>query len=99
MDVIRSEFVYQPHEDKVYHKTTQPTEDLIYEQNAIIRREQPLGDLSFGRQIASIPFIAWEKAIRDGFALDSKDAAIAEKELFRFLSTPAGKKCMLRDHI
>lgn len=96
---ILSEFHYQPHTNEVFHHQTQPSENLIYEHNQNLRKDNVLGDLSFGRQIASIPFIAWEKAIRDGYALNAKDAQIAEKELFRFLRSEEGRKCLVRDKV
>lgn len=96
-EVIKSEIGVQAHTGELFHRTSQPSEDLILERNAELRKDNVLGDLSFGRQVASIPFILWEKAKRQGFDLDCKDSAIAEKELMRFLATEDGRKCMVRD--
>lgn len=98
-EVIRSKIHYQPSEDRLYHETTQPTEDLILAENAELRKDNALRDLSFGRQVASIPFIMWEKAVRDGYDLNCKDSKIAEKELFRYLQSDEGKKCLVRDKL
>jgi hypothetical protein len=95
--VIRSRIVFDDAEDKVYHETSQVNEDAILENNANLRKDNVYSDLSFGRQVASIPIIMWEKAIRDGYDLTCKDAQIAERELFRYLRSDEGKLCMVRD--
>lgn len=97
--VIKSDIIYQPHTDTIYHKTTQPSEDLILAHNAEARKDNVYGDLSFGRQVASIPFIMYEKAIREGYDLNSKDSEIASKEMFRFLNSEEGKKCLIRNKV
>ena len=79
--VIKSEVHYQDHTGTLTHKTTQPTEDLILERNAELRKNPGvIRDLgqgqsggTWGRQVASIPFILYDKAIRDGYKLNSKD--------------------------
>lgn len=103
--VITSTLHYQEHDGQFSHERTQPTEDLILERNAQLRNnpgaiddlgaKMGLGE-TWGRQVASIPFILWEKAIRDGFALNSPDSKIREREVFRFLQTPEGKSCLVR---
>lgn len=101
-DVIKSEMHYQDHTDELFHKTSQPTENLILERNKRLRNEGVVQDLGsqggigqWGRQVASIPFILWEKAIRDGYRLNSKDKVEAEKELHRFLMSDDGKACLI----
>ena len=102
--VIRSDVHYQEHTGVLTHKTTQPTEDLILERNAELRKNpgviQDLGaqskDGTFGRQVASIPFIMYERAIKDGFELNHKDSDHRSKELFRFLKSEEGKKCLVQ---
>jgi hypothetical protein len=98
-DVIKSRIVYQPHEDRIYHETTQPNEDLILAQNAELRKDNALGDLSFGRQVASIPFIVYYKAIREGYKLNDRDSKVASSEMFRFLKSEEGKLCMVRSNL
>lgn len=102
--VIKSEVHYQDHDGTLTHKTTQPTEGIILDRNAELRKnEGSIRDLgagqeggSWGRQVASIPFIVYEKAIRDGFQLNSKDKDLAGKEMHRFLSTPEGQMCKVQ---
>lgn len=98
---IKSEILFE--DDKVYHKTTQPAEDLILERNAELRKNPGViqdlggnGENSWGRQVASIPFIIWEKAIRDGYWLNCPDSKIAEQEMHRFLMSEDGKKCLVQ---
>ena len=102
-DVIRSDIHYQEHTGVLTHRTTQPTEDLILQRNAELRKNpgviQDLGKQSngtFGRMLASIPFIMYEKAKRDGYQLDCGDAEHRSKELFRFLKSEDGKKCLVQ---
>ena len=97
--VIRSRIHYQAHTDTITHVMDQPSENHILERNAEIRKTNALGDLSFGRQVASIPLIMWERAKRAGYDLESKDSKIAEKEIFRFLQSDLGKQCMVRDKL
>lgn len=102
--VIRSDVHYQEHTGVLTHKTTQPTEDLILNRNAELRKNpgviQDLGAQSkgdtWGRAVASIPFIMYEKAIRDGYDLNCKDAQIRSKEVTRYLKSEEGKKCLLQ---
>lgn len=101
-EVIRSDIHYQEHTGVITHKTTQPSEDLILQRNAELRKNpgviQDLGKQSggtFGRQVASIPFIMYEKAIRDGYGLNSGDAEYRQKELFRYLQSEEGKTCLV----
>jgi len=98
-EVFKSELIHQPHEDKVYRKLTQPTEDLILNRNAELRKNPgALRDLSFGRQLASIPFNLWEKAIRDGYDLNSPDKVTKEREMYRYLQSPEGRTCMVQEN-
>jgi hypothetical protein len=97
--VILSRVAFSDADGKVYHQTTQPNEDAILEENANLRKDNAYRDLSFGRQVASVPFIMWEKAIRDGYDLNSPDSEIAQKELFRFLRSPEGQICMVRNKL
>jgi len=97
--VIKSEFHYQNHTDTLTHVRTQPTEKLILERNAELRKDNALSDLSFGRQVASIPFIMYEKAIRDGYDLTNPDSEIAGKAMMRYLQSEEGKMCLVRDKL
>jgi len=103
-EVLRSDIHYQEHTGVLTHKLTQPTEQLILDRNADLRRSKGiLRDLGqgeeggvWGRQVASIPFIIFEQAKRDGYNLSCKDQKIAAQEMNRFLQTPAGKACLVQ---
>jgi hypothetical protein len=93
-EVYRTKFHFQPHDDTLTTSREQPGADLILERNAELRQDNSLKDLDFGRQVASIPFIVYEQAIRDGYQLNAPDSAHAGKEMMRFLKTPEGQMCM-----
>jgi len=102
--VIKSEIHYQEHDGVLTHKTSQPTEGLILDRASEFRKTPGLlRDLgagseggSWGRQVASIPFIMYEEAIREGFILNAKDQKYAAKEMSRFLQTPKGRTCTVQ---
>jgi hypothetical protein len=96
-EVIRQDLHWQPHTNTLTTIRTQPTQELILDRNREIRENDLMGDLSFGRQIASIPMNMWEEAIRDGFSLNHPDREIGERELHRFLQSPKGKQCLLQE--
>ncbi|RKZ81089.1 MAG: hypothetical protein DRQ35_00965 [Gammaproteobacteria bacterium] len=103
-EVLKSDIHYQEHTGVLTHKLTQPTERLILDRNADLRRSPgAIRDLgqneeggAWGRMVASIPFIIFEQAKRDGFDLACKDQEIAGREMNRFLQTPAGRACMVQ---
>jgi len=102
--VILSKLHYQDHEDRLYHETSQPSEDAILERNAQLRNNvgaiRDLGEGqeggTWGRQVASIPFIVYEKAIRDGYDLNNPDSKVSGMEMARFLQSTEGKLCLVR---
>lgn len=94
--VFKSELLFCDHTEEVARKLTQPTEDLILNHNAELRKNKgALRDFEFGRQLASIPLNMWEKAIRDGYDLQSKDKQIREREMARYLRSPEGRACLV----
>lgn len=104
-EIFKSELSFE--QDHIVHKLTQPTENLILERNSQLRKNegviQDLGAQSeegtWGRQVASIPFVIWQKAIKNGYDLQNKDYKVSNKELFRFLQSEDGKKCLVRGRI
>lgn len=100
--VIKSEIFFEDGGDTMVHRRTQPTEDLILARNEELRKNpEALRDLgqgtqTWGRMVASIPLNMYEKAIRDGYKLNSRDAQHASDEMFRYLNSEEGKKCMVR---
>ena len=103
-DVIRSDVHYQEHTGVLTHVQTQPTEDLILTRAAELRKNPGvIRDLgaqseggSWGRSIATIPFIMFDHALRDGYQLNCPDKEIRAKELNRYLNSEEGKKCLLQ---
>ena len=104
--VIRSEMTMDAATGVLTHKQSQPSENIILARNAELRKNpgaiQDLGSQSkgeggsWGRQIASIPEIMYNRAIRIGFELNHKDQDHAAAEMRRFLATSEGKKCLIR---
>ena len=80
--VIKSEFL--THIDEVAHKQTQPSENIILARNAELRNNPgSIKDMEWGRMVASIPMNMFEKAIRDGYALNHYDADVAAAAMAR----------------
>lgn len=106
MSVIQSEMHYQEHDGQLTHRQTQPTEDLILARNAKLRKiPGAMNDLgqgspggAWGRQVATIPEIMFNKAIKDGYDLISTDAQHAQREMQRFLASDNGKLCLIKDN-
>jgi hypothetical protein len=99
--VIKSEFL--THIDEIAHKQTQPSEDLILARNAELRKNPgviyKLGEQEghiWGEMVASIPMNMFEKAVRDGYALNSQDPDIAATAMANYLLTPEGKACLVK---
>jgi len=80
--------------DRVTVETTQdPYErQLILERNQALRNERPQNDLTFGRQVASIPFEDYYQAIRDYPGLKSADKQERERAWAQFLARPESQK-------
>jgi len=102
-EVFRSDLHFQEHTGELTHKLTQPTENLILARNAELRKNpgviQDLGKQSggvFGRQVASIPMIMYEQALRDGYQLNSGDKEHQGKEMARYLQSTEGKQCLVQ---
>ena len=101
---FKSEFI--EHCNTITHKLTQPTEDIILARNARLRQNQGIiNDLghkseggTWGRLMANVPLILWNKAIKDGYDLDSKDKEIRDSERIRYLTTTVeGRACLVCD--
>ena len=103
-EVFKSEVHYQEHTGVLTHKVTQPTEDLILARNAELRKNPGvIHDLgaqgtegTWGRMLANIPHIMYDSAIRDGYELNHRNAEHRSKELFRYLKSEEGKKCLIQ---
>lgn len=101
--VIKSDIHIQNHTGVLTHKTTQPTEDIILHRNSELRKNpgviQDLGKQSgsaWGRQVASIPMIMYEAAIRNGYDLSNNNKEVAGLEMNRYLQSTEGQKCLVQ---
>ena len=105
-EVFKSNVHFQEHTGVLTHEVTQPSEDIILRRNAELRKNpgviRDLGSQekgqggSWGRMVADIPLIMYEKAIRDGYELNATDAVHRSKEVFRYLQSEEGKKCLIQ---
>jgi len=78
-------------------ETVQDDRELILERAAALRRERVLRDLSFGRQVASIPIEDYYKALAERPALRSGDRVERERAWAEFLSSPEARKFLVTD--
>lgn len=89
---------FRVEDDKLYRVMSQPSEDIIMNHNKELRKnEGALVDMEFGRLRANIPLNIYEAAIRCGYDLDNKDGKIWRMEMERFLNSPIGRACQVRD--
>ena len=80
---------------------TQPSQKLILQRNAELRKNPgSLRDLSFGRQIASIPLLDY-LALRAKYPklADRSDAKRYSAELIRVLKMPENKEFLVRNKV
>lgn len=103
--IFTTEFHFQAHTEQLTHILKQPSEDMILRRNHELRKnpgvirdlgivEGQRGD-GWGRIIATIPFIIYYRAIRQGYKLNCRDKEHRQKELHRFLATDIGKLCLV----
>lgn len=103
-EVFRSDFHFQEHTEELTHKVTQPSEDLILQRNAELRKNpgviRDLGSDSeggaWGRMLCSIPYIMYEAALRAGYELNATDSQFRSEEIARYLKSEEGKKCLVQ---
>ena len=77
-------YTYVPHENKLYRSMMQPTEDMIYAENAELRKQQQKG-LGFGRYVGQIPNIVLEEWRRKHPELRCWDKEIRTKKLMQLM--------------
>jgi hypothetical protein len=82
--LFRTKAVFQPHEGILYAEKTQINESAILAENAI-KRAMGQRKLEWGRQIASIPAILYDKWCRENPELRSKDKAVRSATLLRLI--------------
>jgi hypothetical protein len=82
--LFRTKVKFQPHEGKLYAEKTQLNESAILAGNAI-KRAMDQTPLEWGRQIASIPQIMYDKWCREHPELLSKDKQIRSMKLLALI--------------
>lgn len=81
---FRSQYVYVAHENKLYRRMTQPSENMIYEENARLQGEQQR-KLSFGRYVGQVPNVLLEAWRRRYPEMRCWDKEIRERKLMELL--------------
>jgi hypothetical protein len=82
--LFRTRVKFQPHEGKLYAEKTQLNESAILADNAI-KRAMDQRPLEWGRQIASIPQIMYDKWLREHPELRSNDKQIRSMKLLALI--------------
>lgn len=86
--------------NKITRILTQPTEEIILERNNELRKNKgALRDLSFGRQVASIPLNDFEMLRRKYPDLTEGDAEQRQNRLTKILSSSEGRKYLVQDKL
>lgn len=82
--LFQTKSVFQPHENRLYVEKTQLNEKLILAENAA-RQKMEQRKMEWGRQVASIPHILYDKWCRENPELRSKDKEIRSKKLLELI--------------
>lgn len=82
--LFRTKSVFQPHENKLYVEKTQLNEGLILAANAE-KQKMEQRKMEWGRQVASIPHILYEKWCRENPEMRSKDKQIRSRKLLQLI--------------
>jgi hypothetical protein len=91
---------YEIHGDQLVRRLTQPTENIILNRNAELRKNPgAIRDMSFGRMVASIPFNDYEFLRRKYPELVYGDAEQRQKCMYKILSSSEGARFLVRDHL
>ena len=93
------------HIDEIAHRIEQPTDGIILARNAELRKNPgAIHDLgaqteggSYGRMLASIPMVLYEKALRDGYDLNNTNSEVSAAEMSRYLQSVEGRACLVQD--
>jgi hypothetical protein len=96
--VIKVDTHHVQHTGQFVMRTTQPTEDLIYERNAELQKDRALtsGNNLLGMQyVGEIPMILLNKWMREDPEMKAKDPAIRNAALYRHIK--ATPECMVVD--
>lgn len=95
----RSRIVSHAPTGEVGHIFEQKDRDVILERNARLRNNpHALNDLSFGRQVASIPFEDWQYFLQKNpnyRHMDKKEKEVCMMNFLKF--DPIGQACCVQD--
>ena len=80
--LFRTKSVFQPHENKLYVEKTQLNEGLILAANAE-KQKREQRPMDWGKQVASIPQIMYQKWCKENPELRSKDKEDPQPETAR----------------
>lgn len=83
--LFKTKSIFQPHENKLYVEKSQLNEDLILAANAE-KRKMEQRPMDWGRQVASIPHIMYDKWCRENPEMRSKDKEIRSKKLLQLIN-------------
>lgn len=90
---------FKQEDDKLHRRLTQPTEGVILERNKQVRQNSALRDMSFGRQVASIPLNDYEMLCRKYPELKHGDAEQKQTRIMKILASSEGKKYMVQESL
>lgn len=82
--LFQTKSVYQPHENKLYVEKTQLNEGLILRANAE-KQKMEQRRMEWGRQVASIPHILYDKWCREHPEMRSPDKEIRSRKLLQLI--------------
>lgn len=83
--LFKTKSVYQAHENKLYVEKTQLNEDMILRANAE-KQKMEQRKMDWGRQVASIPHILYDKWCRENPEMRSQDKEIRSKKLLELIN-------------
>ena len=82
--LFQTKSVYQPHENLLYVEKSQINEKTILAANAE-KQKMEQRKMDWGRQVASIPHILYDKWCRENPELRSKDKEVRGKKLLELI--------------
>jgi len=82
--LFKTRSIFQPHENKLYVEKTQLNENLILRSNAE-KQKMEQRKMEWGRQVASIPHILYDKWCREHPEMRSSDKQIRSAKLLQLI--------------
>ena len=95
---IHKQIVTHAHEPgKVYARMFQPGRDVILNRNAELQKNPGvIKDLSFGRHLACIPTLDYERLKRENPALRSPDAKVRSAKMIELMKRRENKQFLVQ---